>query len=117
MQVTEKLILNKIKKARRGTLFFAGDFNSITNSYSKAMKNKAIFDDIRTHREKFNAIKGIDYNKHSPENTKFIPPDKLLPLWEKDYRQMQENMIYGSSLPFSDLIESLKELQNRINAL
>jgi len=30
---------------------------------------------------------------------------------------MKENMIYGEALPFKELIEKLRELQNRIKSI
>jgi glycosyltransferase involved in cell wall biosynthesis len=34
---------------------------------------------------------------------------------EKDYNLMQEFMIYGTSLSFVKLLESIEKIQNRIN--
>lgn len=82
-----------------------------------ALQNPDLYNTIIEHRRKFTLISKIDYNKHSPGNISFIPPDELLPLWESDYRQLQENMIYGHSLSFDTLINKLTELQKQINNL
>ena len=47
-------------------------------------------------------VAGVDYARHQPRHIRFLPPDDRLPLWESDYKQMQENMIYGPSLPFAE---------------
>jgi len=82
-----------------------------------ALQNPDLYNTIIEHRRKFTLISKIDYNKHRPGNISFIPPDELLPLWESDYQQLQENMIYGHSLSFDTLINKLTELQKQINNL
>lgn len=82
-----------------------------------ALQNTGLYNTIVAHRSKFTPISGIDYGKHSPKNIKFVPPEILLPLWEKDYREMTESMIYGESLEFNKLIKRITELQKRINAI
>ena len=85
-------------------------------SYAEiALNNQDLYNTIVAHRSKYSKISGVDYNKQQAEHIKFLPPDKYLSLWEEDYLQMQENMIYGESLSFADLIINLKELQERIN--
>lgn len=88
---------------------------SQTDYAEKALQDTELYNTIVRHRSKFTAISGIDYDRHKPENIKFIPPDNLLPLWEKDYQDMTAIMIYGESLPFDELIKRLTELQKRIN--
>jgi hypothetical protein len=82
-----------------------------------ALQSPDLYNTIVTHRRKFTSIAGVDYDKHHPSSIAFIPPDELLPHWENDYKQMQENMIHGDSLPFHDLINKLRTLQNQINNL
>lgn len=82
-----------------------------------ALRDTELYNIIVKHRSKFTAISGIDYNNHRPENIKFIPPDSLLPLWEKDYQDMTASMIYGQPLTFDELINRLTELQKRINTI
>jgi predicted nucleotidyltransferase component of viral defense system len=82
-----------------------------------ALRDTELYNTIVRHRSKFTAISGIDYNNHRPENIKFIPPDNLLPHWEKDYQDMTSSMFYGQPLFFAELINRLIELQRRINAI
>jgi predicted nucleotidyltransferase component of viral defense system len=83
----------------------------------KALNEKDLYHRIVMHRSKFTHLAGVDYAKHNPANIKIVPPDKLLPLWEKDYYEMVENMIYGERLPFSELIQRIAALQKTINAI
>ena len=86
--------------------------------YAKtALQDSYLYNTIVEHRSKFTHISGIDYSKHSPENIKFVPQNSILAFWEADYKQMQENMIYGETLTFIELIKRLSELQNYINEI
>jgi hypothetical protein len=81
-----------------------------------ALQDTELYDTIVRHRSKFTAISGIDYDRHKPENIKFIPPDTIIKKWEADYEEMKGSMIYGQPLNFDELINRLTELQKRINA-
>jgi predicted nucleotidyltransferase component of viral defense system len=83
----------------------------------KALTDKNLFTNIVEHRKTITPIRGIDYNNHVPDKINFIPPDSIKEEWEKDYRQMQENMIYKDSLQFDKLLERLTSLNNKINKL
>ena len=86
--------------------------------YAQAALNDAhLYQTIVAHRSHFTPITGVDYANHNPDKIQFIPPTELLNSWENDYKQMQENMIYGESLPFADLIENLTVLQRQINGM
>jgi predicted nucleotidyltransferase component of viral defense system len=82
-----------------------------------AFTNGDLYDVIVNHRSKFNPVPGVDFANHRPDKIAFVPPEHLLSLWENDYKLMQENMIYGEALPFSELIIKLKVLQTRINKI
>lgn len=90
---------------------------SRTEFSETALKDSDLYNTIVAHRSKFSRISGVDFANHRPDKIKFIPPDTVLPDWEADYNGMKENMIYGEALPFSELIEKLKVLQSRINAI
>lgn len=82
-----------------------------------AINDTKLYHGIVRHREKFNALRGLDYANHIPAMIKIIPPDKILKDWEKDYQTMTENMIYGKPLNFVALIKRIQELQQKVNAI
>ena len=82
-----------------------------------ALENKSLYNEIIQHRSIYTKIAAVDYNLHQPKTLNPIPPDKILGDWEKDYKFMQEAMIYGESLPFEKLIGRIKELKQRINGI
>ncbi len=53
----------------------------------------------------------------SPSAISFIPPEQIINEWEKDYKAMQEAMIYGDSKSFEQLINRMQELQERFRRI
>ncbi len=82
-----------------------------------ALLDSTLYRTIVTHREKFTAIRGIDYTNHHPSKINIIPPTAIYAEWEKDYQLLQNNMLQGDSLSFTDLIARLKVLNKRINEM
>jgi len=82
-----------------------------------ALANKELYNDIIEHRSIYTKISNIDYNGHQHKTLNPLPPDTVIENWRKDYQRMQEEMIYGASLPYDKLIERIKELKERINNL
>ncbi len=88
------------------------------SAYSeKALQSSDLYQEIVRHRSKLTRINGLDYSFHAPKHLRILPPSPILKAWGEDYKTMQEQMIYGESLPFQDLIEQLTQLQSRINLL
>ncbi|HYX09368.1 MAG TPA: nucleotidyl transferase AbiEii/AbiGii toxin family protein [Bacteroidales bacterium] len=82
-----------------------------------ALANNELYNEIIEHRKIYTKISGIDYNEHQPKSLKPVPPEAMMDKWGKDYQRMQEEMIYGDSLPFEQLIKRIKELKQKINNL
>lgn len=81
----------------------------------EALKNVTLYNNIVAHREKFNAIRGIDYSNHTPDKISIIPPDSIIEQWREDYQAMTRNMFYGNFLTFDELINRITDLQKLIN--
>ena len=78
-----------------------------------AINDYDLWENIRHHRSVFTPIRGIDYEMPIRENIKLIPPFQFRNIWANDYKAMQEQMVYGQSLSFEELISRMSELQNR----
>jgi hypothetical protein len=89
---------------------------SRTPYFEKVLENEKLYDTIVAHRSRFAHLGGVDYTKHAPEYIRIVPPENLLPLWEKDYHEMVENMIYGEKLPFDEMMRRITRAQKTINA-
>jgi hypothetical protein len=90
---------------------------SQTSYYQKALSDKYLYKTIVAHRDKFSHLSGVDYAKHEPQFINIIPPESVLSLWEKDYAEMSESMIYGEKLSFNELIDRIKQVNNKINQI
>jgi hypothetical protein len=83
----------------------------------EALKDSDLYNIIVEHRRNFNAIRGIDYANHTPKLINIVPPEETIKDWAKDYKTMQESMFYGVTLSFSELMESIVELNDRIKKI
>ena len=107
---TEKIRFDKLSR-------HLYDLEKITHTaYAEnALNDNELFQTIADFRKVMNNVKGISFENHEKGKINIIPPDEVLYKWENDYKLMQQNMIVGDSLSFSELIEKIKALQNRIN--
>ena len=81
----------------------------------KAITDKELYRSIVAHRERFTKIGGVDYASHFPPNLNPIPAAELMPEWEKDYAEFQEQMISGENISFDRLIQELRRIIDIIN--
>ena len=88
-----------------------------TEFAEKALTDSKLYQDIVAHRRLFTPIRGIDYDNHIPQKINPIPPTEIINEWQKDYEIMQDSMIYGESLSFSELIERIEELKKRFQRI
>lgn len=83
----------------------------------EAVKNTDLYNSIVSHREKFNALRGLDYSNHIPSKISIVPPKSVIKDYKKDYEAMTNYMIYGDYLTFEKLINRISELQERVNKI
>ncbi len=84
---------------------------------TEALKDAELYNTIVAHRKNFNPLRGIDYTNHTPQRINIVPPKETIKDWEKDYKTMQESMIYGDTISFDKLIERITELDTRIKTI
>lgn len=89
---------------------------SQTPFLQKALQNKELYISTVSHRSKFTHLQGVEYEKHLPQYIRIIPPEEVLPIWQKDYENMTKSMIYGDRLSFQDLLSRISEVQQIINS-
>ena len=58
----------------------------------------------------------MDYASHFPPNLNPIPPTELMPEWERDYAELQGQMIVGEDVEFETLMKTVQETVGRISA-
>ncbi|GMU84978.1 MAG: nucleotidyltransferase [Ignavibacteriales bacterium] len=109
--------IDKIRTFRKSRHLYDLERLMDTEYAKNAMQDIELYRQLVKHRKDVTFIRGIDYNNHAPEKINPIPPDDILPEWKKDYEDMQQNMIYGKSLSFSELIERIRGVKHQINNL
>lgn len=88
-----------------------------TPIYARAINDRELYKHVIEHRRTFIGLRGFDYDTLNCDTLCIIPPASVIELWRADYENMRENMIYGESLPFDDLINQLKELNQQIKSM
>ena len=94
-------------------------FQLINKGYAEsAILDKELYETIVIHRRAFFRVGGIDYNLHQPQTINPIPISEFIKAWETDYKTMQEQMIYGDSPSFEEMIKLIQDFTiNVINKL
>lgn len=85
-----------------------------TQIAEEALTDENLYRSVIEHRRIFIGLKGFDYSTLLPKSIRIVPPADIMEAWQKDYATMQETMIYGESLPFENLIEKIRILNERI---
>ena len=82
----------------------------------KIIHDKQLYCQVVEHRRAFIGLRGFDYDTLYPDTLNIIPPASVMEQWKDDYENMRLHMIYGESVSFEELIEYLKELNDKINS-
>lgn len=69
------------------------------------------------HRRKFIGLKGFDYDTLKPSRLSLEIPADVLPLWKTDYESMCRTMIYGEKPTWTELMATMKDLQERVRKI
>ena len=83
----------------------------------KAIKDDVLWESIRHHREIYTSVSGMDYTPDIRKKIVLIPREEILPIWEKDYLDMKNDMIFGERPSFTELIEEIRSLQKKFREL
>ncbi|NCE73238.1 nucleotidyl transferase AbiEii/AbiGii toxin family protein [Odoribacter sp. Z80] len=83
----------------------------------RAINDEQLYRQVIEHRRTFIGLRGFDYNTLYPTTLSIIPPVEIIEYWKADYENMCLHMIYGNSVSFDDLIERLRELNEKIKKL
>lgn len=88
-----------------------------TDIAERALNDEKLYRAVVEHRRKFVNLKGFDYDTLYPQSLSLEIPADVLPLWRKDYENMQGSMIYGKSVLFDELLTEIRQLNARIRQL
>ena len=88
-----------------------------TDIAERALQNEQLYRAVVEHRRKFVGLKDFDYDTLYPQSLSLEIPANVLPLWRKDYENMRQSMIYGASVPFDEMMQQMRQLNERIRQL
>ena len=80
----------------------------------QALSNDKLYRAVIMHRQNYSRLSWVDYTTLERDKVSFLPPKEFMELYEKDYKVMKEEMIYGEAVGFDLLIGRLNILQERI---
>ena len=83
----------------------------------EALSNRKLYDAIVEHRKAYYALKYVNYDLHSPSTISFTIPESVMDAWQDDYADMRRFFIYGESLEFDELMQKMRELQERVRIM
>ena len=83
----------------------------------RALNDEQLYRQVIQHRKTFIGLRGFDYDSLFPSSLSILPPESVQDAWRSDYEQMRLHMIYGESIPFDELMEQLRTLNDNIRKL
>lgn len=57
------------------------------------------------------------YRSYAPSTIDFTIPESIMEAWQDDYADMRRFFIYGESLEFDELMQRMRELQERVRIM
>ena len=79
-----------------------------------AINDTVLYRQVVEHRRTFIGLRGFDYDTLYPSTLNIVPPASVIEQWKSDYENMRLHMIYGESVSFEELINSLKDLNDKV---
>ena len=80
----------------------------------EAIADSELWESIRHHREIYTSVSGMDYTPDVRERLVLVPREDIIDVWKTDYEQMMGSMIYGEKPSWDELMQAMKELQERV---
>ena len=80
----------------------------------EAIADSELWESIRHHREIYTSVSGMDYTPDVRKRLVLVPREDIIDVWKTDYEQMMGSMIYGEKPSWDELMQAMKELQERV---
>jgi predicted nucleotidyltransferase component of viral defense system len=90
---------------------------STTIYADKTLFDKELYAEIVNHRLRYSRLGGVDYKLHDPKTIHPFPDPMVIEAWKQDYSKMKEQMIYGDSPDFDEMLEGIRLFISKINTL
>jgi Nucleotidyl transferase AbiEii toxin, Type IV TA system len=84
---------------------------------ARALSNHKLLEQVVAHKSLFFRSGWANYKTAAPGTFRLVPPTDRHPLLKTDYRIMRENMIFGESYSFDELMAVIAEVERAVNTL
>lgn len=88
-----------------------------TSFAREALTNKELYAEIVHHRQKYTRLGGVNYKLHNPKTINPLPSSIPSELWKQDFLRMKEQMIYGDSPTYEEMVDAIRTFVLKLNAL
>ena len=88
-----------------------------TKFAEEALADLDLYKTIVEHRSIMTRERGVDYSTHRPSQINFTPENEVIEIWRDDYKNLKEDFIYEQPISYEELLERIKELCSRFNAI
>lgn len=93
-------------------------WSMIENGVAKdAISDIELFQRVVDHRSIYFHIGSIDQSTLTPQSLRICPPQDRHDDWKRDYLDMRAEMFYGDPPEFEAILDSIAEVERRINEL
>lgn len=106
-------VSNSIEARRRSRHIYDLHMMMRNGIEEKAIQDDALWETINHHRSTLTSMQGVDYTPDIRDRIQLVPPKECCENWQIDYELMTGSMIYGSRPTFAELMDSMKELEQR----
>ena len=96
-------------------------YYDVAKLYGTKVGNAALADlellrNVSAHKRVFFARAWAKFDEAVPGSLRLVPPESRITELERDYSQMRSEMIYGDAPSIDDIVEILREIENRVNS-
>ncbi|MFC2157560.1 nucleotidyl transferase AbiEii/AbiGii toxin family protein [Acidobacteriota bacterium] len=105
----------KKRKARMSRHYY--DLYRLINAGigNEASSDLGLFERIAAHRQIYFGYRWVDYGTLHPGRLRIVPLDEQLADWKSDYHRMKDEMFFGKTPEFDDLIRTIRIFQDEFN--
>lgn len=79
----------------------------------EALADHELYDQLIANRQAYMRLPYMDYGTLHHTRISFLPPAEVMPAYEADYNKMRQEMIYGETTEYDEILLKLKILQGR----
>lgn len=91
------------------------DLHRIYSEHSNTLSDIQFIQEIIEHRKSYSRLRHFDYSTLCVGHISIIPSKEILIQLKRDYEEMSQEMIYGDTPTFEQLLETANRIQNAFN--